>query len=84
MLSVPLMWVCSEAGWAVAEVGRQPWTIQDLLPTVAAISDIPESSVITTFWLFAAIFTVLLVAEVSIMVRYVQKKDLPEPANSVK
>ena len=39
---------------------------------------------ITTFWLFAAIFTILLVAEVSIMVRYVQKKDLPEPANSVK
>ena len=76
MLSVPLMWICSEAGWAVAEVGRQPWTIQDLLPTIAAISDIPVSSVVTTFWMFAIIFTVLLVAEVSIMVRYVQKKSL--------
>ncbi|MDE5806581.1 MAG: cytochrome ubiquinol oxidase subunit I [Muribaculaceae bacterium] len=75
MASVPLMWVCSEAGWAVAEVGRQPWTVQDLLPTVAAISDIPASSVIVTFWLFAIVFTVLLVAEVSIMCRQISKES---------
>ncbi len=79
MVSVPLMWLCSEAGWAVAEVGRQPWTVQDLLPTCAAISDIPVSSVIVTFWMFAGIFTILLAAEVSIMINWVNKstrKDL--------
>ena len=76
MASVPFMWVCSEAGWAVAEVGRQPWTVQDLLPTKAAISEISSGSVILTFWLFAAIFTVLLIAEVSIMVKQIQKKSL--------
>lgn len=75
MVSVPFMWICSEAGWAVAEVGRQPWAIQDLLPTCAAISDIPVSSVITTFWMFAVVFTLLLVAEVSIMCRYVEKRS---------
>ncbi|MDE6682449.1 MAG: cytochrome ubiquinol oxidase subunit I, partial [Muribaculaceae bacterium] len=75
MASVPLMWVCSEAGWAVAEVGRQPWTVQDLLPTKAAISEIPASSVIITFWLFALVFTVLLVAEVSIMCRQISKES---------
>lgn len=75
MISTPFMWLCSEAGWCVAEVGRQPWTIQDLLPTVAAISDIPASSVVVTFWAFAAVFTLLLVAEVSIMVKYVEKKS---------
>lgn len=74
MISVPFMWVCSEAGWAIAEVGRQPWTIQDLLPTCAAISDIPASSVVTTFWMFAAVFTILLVAEVSIMCHFVNKE----------
>lgn len=82
MISVPFMWICSEAGWAVAEVGRQPWTVQDLLPTVAAISDIPSGSVILTFWLFAAVFTILLIAEVSIMCRFVLKESksnlLPE------
>ncbi|MDE6536627.1 MAG: cytochrome ubiquinol oxidase subunit I [Muribaculaceae bacterium] len=75
MVSVPFMWVCSEAGWAVAEVGRQPWTVQDLLPTQAAISDIPASSVIVTFWLFAAVFTLLLIAEVSIMCRQISKES---------
>ena len=73
--SVPFMWICSEAGWMVAEVGRQPWTVQDLLPTKAAISEISSASVITTFWLFAAIFTILLVAEVSIMLRQIDKRS---------
>ena len=75
MLSVPFMWICSQAGWAVAEVGRQPWTVQDLLPTKAAISAVSSSSVIVTFWMFAAIFTILLVAEVSIMVKTVFKES---------
>lgn len=73
MISVPLMWICSEAGWVVAEVGRQPWTVQDLLPTCAAISDIPTSSVVLTFCIFAVVFTLLLAAEVSIMINWVNK-----------
>ena len=73
MISIPLMYICSEAGWIVAEVGRQPWTVQDLLPVGAAISQIPSSSVIVTFWIFAAIFTILLVAEVGIMVHWIRK-----------
>ncbi len=75
MVSVPFMWVCSEAGWAVAKVGRQPWTVQDLLPTIASVSAVPATSVIVTFWLFALIFTVLLVAEVSIMCRQISKES---------
>ncbi len=71
IISIPVVWVCSQAGWIVAEVGRQPWVIQDLMPTTAAISDIPASSVQLTFWLFATIFTLLLVAEISIMLRYI-------------
>lgn len=73
LVSVPFMWICSEAGWIVAEVGRQPWTVQDLLPTRAAISAVSTATVITTFWMFAAIFTILLVAEVSIMFRQISK-----------
>ena len=78
MVSVPFMWVCSEAGWAVAEVGRQPWTVQDLLPTKAAISEIQAGSVILTFWLFAVIFTVLLIAEVNIMMKQINKRSLTD------
>jgi cytochrome d ubiquinol oxidase subunit I len=73
ILSIPVVWICSQAGWIVAEVGRQPWVIQDLLPTTAAISDIPASSVRLTFWIFAIVFTLLLAAEISIMLKYVSR-----------
>lgn len=72
-ISIPLVWICSEAGWATAEVGRQPWIIQNLMPNKAAISDISSSSVIITFWLFAIVFTVLLAAEMRIMWRQINK-----------
>ena len=70
---IPLAWVCSEAGWIVAEMGRQPWTIQDMLPTWVSASDIPASSVMTTFFIFLVIFTCLLVAEINIMVKQIKK-----------
>jgi cytochrome d ubiquinol oxidase subunit I len=37
ILTIPVVWICSEAGWVTAEVGRQPWVIQDLMPTGAAL-----------------------------------------------
>lgn len=76
--SIPLAYIASQAGWIVAEVGRQPWAIQDMLPTMAAISDIDSASVQTTFWIFAVLFTVLLIAELSIMFKQIRKG--PEPA----
>ena len=76
ILSIPLVWICSEAGWIVAEVGRQPWTVQDLLPTKAAISNIASTSVMITFWLFVVIFTILLIAEISIMLNQIKKGSL--------
>ncbi len=71
--SIPLAYIASQAGWIVAEVGRQPWTIQGLLPVGVSVSSAPSASVQTTFWLFAVLFTVLLAAEVSIMVKQIRK-----------
>lgn len=76
MLSIPVVWICSEAGWIVAEVGRQPWTIQDILPTCAAVSAVTAESVKITFWLFAIVFAALLAAEISIMAKEVIKKRI--------
>ena len=67
VLTIPLAWLASQAGWIVAEVGRQPWAIQGLLPNVAAISRLEVGSVQTTFFIFLVLFTLLLVAELSIM-----------------
>ena len=70
---VPLAYIASESGWLVAEFGRQPWTIQDMLPTWAAVSDLHSSSVITTFVLFLVLFTTMLAVEISILLKQIKK-----------
>lgn len=82
IVSIPLVWICSQAGWVTAEVGRQPWVIQDLMPARAAISDISAGSVQLTFTLFAILFTCLLVAEVSIMLHQISKKSKTDILNA--
>jgi cytochrome d ubiquinol oxidase subunit I len=72
VLTVPLAYLASQAGWIVAEMGRQPWVIQDLLPTMAAVSHISTTSVQVTFWMFAVLFTALLIAELSIIFRQIK------------
>ncbi|MFV0468141.1 MAG: cytochrome ubiquinol oxidase subunit I [Dysgonomonas sp.] len=71
--SIPLAYVASQAGWLVAEFGRQPWAIQDVMPLQAAISALSVSSVKITFFLFLALFTALSIAEVRIMLNQIKK-----------
>lgn len=73
MALLPLGYIASEAGWLVAEFGRQPWTIQDMLPTWVAVSDISSASVMLTFFIFLALFTLLLIVEISIMCKAIKK-----------
>lgn len=81
LLTIPVVWICSQSGWITAEVGRQPWIIQDLMPTRAAISDISASSVQITFWMFVVLFTGLLVAEVCIMLKVIGRRSKEELVN---
>ncbi len=67
VISLPMGYIAQEAGWITAEVGRQPWAIQDMLPVGMATSNIQSGSVMFTFWMFALLFTILLIAEVKIM-----------------
>ncbi len=71
--TIPLAYIASMLGWIVAEVGRQPWVIQDIMPTIAAVSQLKPGSVILTFWMFALIFTGLLIADIGIMVKQIKK-----------
>ena len=73
MLTIPLGYLAGQAGWAVAECGRQPWTIQDMLPTCASVSRLEVGSVQTTFFIFLVLFTILLVAEIGIMLKAIRK-----------
>ena len=80
LFCIPMAYVASQCGWIVAEVGRQPWVVQDLLPTNMAVTKIASTWVITTFWLFAVLFTVLLIAEIKIMCTQIRKG--PESAQN--
>ena len=71
VFTLPLGYIAQEAGWIVAEVGRQPWAIQDMLPVGMATSNMASSNVIITFWMFAILFTALLIAEVKIMAKQI-------------
>lgn len=82
ILTIPLGYLAGQAGWVVAECGRQPWAIQDMLPTSAAISRLEVGSVQTTFFIFLALFTIMLIAEIGIMLKAIRKG--PEKAIEAK
>ncbi len=73
LFSIPLVYIAGQAGWIVAEVGRQPWVIEGLLPVKAAVSSVSVAAVQTTFFLFVAIFTLFLVIELRIMIKAIKE-----------
>jgi cytochrome d ubiquinol oxidase subunit I len=81
ILSVFLGYVASQAGWIVAEVGRQPWAIQDILPVSAARSNLTKATVQTSFFIFLLLSTVLLATEVKIMLKQIQIGPDERPEN---
>ncbi len=70
--SIPLGYLASQLGWVVAEVGRQPWAIQNILPVFKATSHLSVGAVQTTFFLFLVLFTILLTAEIRILIKQIK------------
>ncbi|PLX68985.1 MAG: cytochrome ubiquinol oxidase subunit I [Denitrovibrio sp.] len=64
--------LASQAGWIVAEVGRQPWAINEFLPVGVATSNLSTGNVQITFFMFLILFTALLIAEVKIMLKQIK------------
>jgi cytochrome d ubiquinol oxidase subunit I len=79
VLSIPLPWIAAEFGWIVAEFGRQPWIIEGVLPTAAAVSNLGAMTVLLTIIGFSLIYTVLFIVEMSLMVRAVRHGPDPDP-----
>ena len=73
LFSIPLVYMAGQAGWIVAECGRQPWAIQNLLPVKAALSSVSVGAVQTTFLLFVAIFTLFLAIEIRILLKAIKQ-----------
>ena len=69
-ISLPLPWIAIEAGWFVAEFGRQPWAVGGILPTSLASSNLAYNDVLYSLIGFIALYSVLLVIEVYLMLKF--------------
>ncbi|MBL1264839.1 cytochrome ubiquinol oxidase subunit I [Methylomicrobium sp. RS1] len=69
---IPLPWIASELGWVVAEYGRQPWTIAEILPTHLSSSSLNVEQLHLSLAGFGFFYTVLLVIELFLMVKYIR------------
>lgn len=72
LFSLPLPWIAAELGWYVAEGGRQPWTIDGVLPTFLSASSISAGNVWLSLGGFVLLYTALAVVELYLMIRTIQ------------
>jgi cytochrome d ubiquinol oxidase subunit I len=59
LFSIPLPYVAAEAGWVLAEVGRQPWIVYGLMRTSEAASPVAGSQVLISLTAFILVYGVL-------------------------
>lgn len=69
---LPAPWIAIEAGWFVAEYGRQPWTVYGVLPTHLSVSNIDVNNVIFSMIGFVVFYVILAIVEVYLMLKYVR------------
>jgi cytochrome d ubiquinol oxidase subunit I len=67
---LPLPWIAVEAGWFVAEYGRQPWAIGEVLPTAIANSSLTRADVLMSMGLICGLYTLFLIAEMFLMFKF--------------
>ncbi|MCB1396433.1 MAG: cytochrome ubiquinol oxidase subunit I, partial [Rhodobacteraceae bacterium] len=70
---IPAPWIAAELGWFVAEFGRQPWTVDGVLPTALSVSHLSVQDLLLTLAGFVTFYTILFIVEMGLMVKYVRK-----------
>ncbi|WP_172291933.1 cytochrome ubiquinol oxidase subunit I [Pseudoruegeria sp. HB172150] len=73
VIAIPAPWIAAELGWFVAEFGRQPWTVDGVLPTALSVSHLGIGDLLVTLAGFIAFYTVLFVIEMALMLKYIRK-----------
>jgi cytochrome bd ubiquinol oxidase subunit I len=69
----PLGFIAVLAGWFVAEVGRQPWVVYNVLRTADAVSPVPGGSVMTTIVLFVIVYGIIFGAGIYYIAQLVRR-----------
>ena len=69
--SLPLPFIAIQLGWLVAEYGRQPWTVDGVLPTALSVSSLSIVDIILTIVAFTLFYGTMAVIEVYLMRKYI-------------
>jgi cytochrome d ubiquinol oxidase subunit I len=80
-----LPWIAIELGWILAEIGRQPWAIDGVLPTFLATSSLTPAVLVTTIIGFTLLYGTMAVIEVRLILATIRKgpyehDEDPQPA----
>jgi cytochrome bd-type quinol oxidase subunit 1 len=70
---IPTPWIAAELGWFVAEFGRQPWTVDGVLPTAMSVSHLSMTEVCDDACRICPFYTVLFIIEMGLMLKYIRK-----------
>jgi cytochrome d ubiquinol oxidase subunit I len=70
LYGIPLPWIAAETGWFVAEYGRQPWSIGEVLPTRLSTSTLAAGDLWFSLAGFIGFYTLLLIVELYLMFRF--------------
>jgi cytochrome d ubiquinol oxidase subunit I len=72
LFALPTPWIAAELGWYVAEGGRQPWTIDGVLPTFLSASSVSAANVWVSLGAFITFYSALAIVELFLMIRAVK------------
>ena len=70
---IPLPWIACETGWFVAEFGRQPWTIAEILPTFLSVSSLTELDLYLSLAGYISLYTLFLAIEIFLMLKFIKQ-----------
>lgn len=82
VLIIPTPWIAAELGWFVAEFGRQPWTVDGVLPTAMSVSNLSVGQLLFTLAGFVVFYSVLFVIEMGLMLKYIRKGPVQDVAET--
>jgi len=68
--ALPLPWIAIQTGWIVAEHGRQPWSIAEVLPVHLSASSMAAGDVMGSLFALVAFYKMLLIIEIYLMIKF--------------
>ncbi|MBD3730065.1 MAG: cytochrome ubiquinol oxidase subunit I [Sphingomonadales bacterium] len=81
---IPLPWLAAEFGWVLAEIGRQPWAVEGVLPTFLGASSLTIGQIWTTIAGFTLLYGALAIIEVRLMIAQIRKGPIePRPVDRI-